>query len=100
MGKRSDFERVPRDYYPTPYQAVLPLVEHLPELYTFTEPCAGDGRLIDHLEKHGGTCTQAYDVEPRNDRVIERDAMYLTFFQNQSIILPTHLGSENYYIRS
>ena len=77
MGKRSDFERIPRDYYPTPYQAVLPLVEHLPEWYTFTEPCAGDGRLIDHLEKHGGTCTQAYDVEPRNDRVVECDAMLL-----------------------
>ena len=69
MGKRSEFERVPRDYYPTPYQAVLPLVAHLPEWYTFTEPCAGDGRLIDHLEKHGGKCTHAYDIEPQRDDI-------------------------------
>jgi len=64
MGKRSDFERIPRDFYPTPYEAVVPLISHLPEWYTFTEPCAGDGRLIDHLEKHGGKCSYACDVEP------------------------------------
>ena len=29
MGKRSDFERIPRDFYPTPYKAVLPLLPHL-----------------------------------------------------------------------
>ena len=29
MGKRSDFERVERDFYPTPYEAVLPLTELL-----------------------------------------------------------------------
>ena len=54
MGKRSDFERVPRDYYPTPYDAVKPLLPHLPENFTFAEPCAGDGRLIQHLKNHGG----------------------------------------------
>ena len=54
MGKRSEFERVPRDFYPTPYSAVEPLIAHLPEWYTFMEPCAGDGRLIDDLESNGG----------------------------------------------
>ena len=53
MGKRSEFERIPRDFYPTPYSAVEPLIAHLPEWYTFMEPCAGDGRLIDHLESNG-----------------------------------------------
>ena len=38
MGKRSDFERIPRDYYPTPYSAVEPLLPHLPENFTFAEP--------------------------------------------------------------
>ena len=75
MGKRSEFERKPRDYYPTPYEAVLPLVEHLPEWYTFTEPCAGDGRLIDHLEKHGGKCSYACDIEPQRDDIHEFDAL-------------------------
>ena len=86
MGKRSEFERVPRDYYPTPYQAVLPLVAHLPEWYTFIEPCAGDGRLIDHLEKHGGKCTHAYDIEPQNDRVMMYDAMLLKQLSTPYII--------------
>ena len=31
MGKRSDFERVERDFYPTPCKAVEPLVQHLPK---------------------------------------------------------------------
>ena len=31
MGKRSDFERKPRDFYPTPMEAVEPLLEHLPQ---------------------------------------------------------------------
>ena len=66
MGKRSDFERKPRDFYPTPIEAVYPLLEHLEEDFLFAEPCAGDGRLIDHLESNGGKCTHAYDIEPQD----------------------------------
>ena len=65
MGKRSNFERVARDYYPTPYAAVVPLIKHLPESFSFIEPCAGDGRLISHLERNGGQCVAASDIEPR-----------------------------------
>ena len=77
MGKRSDFERIPRDFYPTPFSAVEPLIPHLGEWYTFIEPCAGDGRLIEHLEKHGGKCTHAYDIEPKHWRVEKHDALKL-----------------------
>ena len=73
MGKRSNFERVPRDFYPTPRAAVSPLVEHLPDHFTFTEPCAGDGRLIDHLKEVGGFCADAYDIEPRREDVRKKD---------------------------
>jgi len=39
MGKRSDFERIPRDYYPTPIEAVEPLIAHLPyEKFDYVEP--------------------------------------------------------------
>jgi len=31
MGKRSNFERKPRDYYQTPFEAVKPLLPHLPD---------------------------------------------------------------------
>lgn len=68
MGKRTNFERNPRDYYPTPYRAVLPLFKHLPCGSSFVEPCAGDGRLVDHLESHGNICTYACDIEPQKDR--------------------------------
>jgi hypothetical protein len=50
MGKRSDFQRKPRDFYPTPFAAVEPLIGHLPRKFKFSEPCAGDGQLCRHLE--------------------------------------------------
>ena len=50
MGKRSSFERIPRDFYPTPHAAVPPLIPHLRGVRTFAEPCCGDGALVRHLE--------------------------------------------------
>lgn len=77
MGKRSNFERNPRDYYPTPYEAVIPLLPFLDEGTLFVEPCAGDGRLIDHLERHGHKCIAAYDIEPQRADIIKGDALEL-----------------------
>lgn len=71
MGKRSNFDRVPRDFYPTPESAVRPLLAHLPEGFTFSEPCAGDGRLITHLVNGGGSCVAASDIEPRGFGITE-----------------------------
>ncbi len=64
MGKRSSFERRERDFYPTPREAVLPLLPHLAPGTRFCEPCAGNGALIDHLEAAGHECVRAWDVEP------------------------------------
>jgi len=78
MGKRSDFKRVPRDYYPTPIQAVEPLITHLPYSFNYLEPCAGDGRLISHISQLTsglGECIGAYDIEPRHDYVQKMDAL-------------------------
>ena len=74
MGKRSDFERKPRDFYPTPIEAVVPLISHLPKKGLFAEPCAGDGRLIKHIEELSNL--KAYwmtDIEPQVDWVGEFD---------------------------
>lgn len=65
MGKRSDFDRVPRDLYPTPYKAVLPLLPHLDSGSEFDEPCAGNGALITHLQQHGHYCAHASDIMPQ-----------------------------------
>ena len=64
MGKRSDFERKPRDFYPTPIKAVYPLLKHLEDDFAFAEPCAGDGALVEHLETKG-ICMWASDIEPQ-----------------------------------
>lgn len=80
MGKRSDFVRNPRDFYVTPRAAVEPLIPHLPEFFTFCEPCAGDLRLalhLDYLTDSNCIMTAAYDLEPQDDGVEQLDATTL-----------------------
>jgi hypothetical protein len=67
VGKRSNFERIPRDFYPTPRAAVLPLIPHLRGIRRFAEPCAGDGDLIRHLESFGKRCVYAGDISTGQD---------------------------------
>ncbi len=75
MGKRSSFERVPRDFYPTPREAVLPLLPHIAPKTRFAEPCAGDGALVNHLWLAGHIPTVASDIEPRVDWITTADAI-------------------------
>jgi hypothetical protein len=55
MSKRSNFERREADFYPTPANAVLPLIPYLRVngIQTFAEPCCGQGDLVRHLEIDG-----------------------------------------------
>lgn len=85
MGKRSSgmFKRNERDYYPTPYEAVVPLFSHLIVPHTargcnakFIEPCAGDGRLIRHIESKGHSCIYACDIEPKADGIEQKDVLF------------------------
>ena len=78
MGKRSDFERAPRDFYPTPLEAVLPLLPHLMPGTHFCEPCAGDGALVDHLKARGHQCVWESDVSPQRS-MLEADALSLHY---------------------
>ena len=73
MGKRSDFERKPRAFYPTPFAAVAPLITHLPAQFKLSEPCAGDGQLCRHLEYFGGECMWASDIDPQLDGIAKND---------------------------
>lgn len=77
MGKRSKFERKKLDFYPTPEEAIFPLLPHLPPKSTFCEPCAGDGALIRHLTKFGFKCVSAFDVEPQVDGIAQYDASFM-----------------------
>ncbi len=74
MGKRSSFERRDRDFYPTPRDAVLPLLPHLGQKTTFYEPCAGAGDLVNHLREAGHCCIWSCDIEPKSDAVDWGDA--------------------------
>lgn len=77
MGKRSTFERKPRDFYETPKSAVLPLIYHLRPQTRFIEPCAGAGKLVSHLEAEGMICAGAWDICPQNGFIQQGDALEL-----------------------
>ena len=76
MGKRSNFDRVERDFYPTPYKAVTPLIPHIADITRYEEPCAGNGALISYLTKHGKVCGRASDIEPKNAYIKTGDATH------------------------
>lgn len=64
MGKRSSFKRVERDFYPTPFEAVEPLLNYFGDYkYYFVEPCAGKYDLVNHLESCGHVCVRYSDIE-------------------------------------
>lgn len=64
MSKRSDFPRRAASFYPTPRDAFVPLLAHLPKKMRWIEPCAGDGRLVKWLNELGHDCVGAYDIQP------------------------------------
>lgn len=64
MGKRSSFERRPQDFYPTPREAVIPLLPFVSDK-TYAEPCCGKGDLISHLGRD--LCGWASDIDDGED---------------------------------
>lgn len=87
MGKRSNFERKPKDFYKTPKEAVLPLINHIEYISDFIEPCAGDGQLVDILENFGKKCIFKSDIEPQRGDIIKKDAICIEL-QNPVITNP------------
>lgn len=74
MGRRSDFERIPQDAYQTiDPKAVRRLYRHLDGVKTFSEPCAGEGRLIRMLEQRGLKCVHSNDIDGNVDALTLRE---------------------------
>jgi len=67
VGKRSDFKRIERDFYPTPFSAMTSLFPHLPKGTKYAEPCAGELDLVRHLDTHPRKyrCVWASDIAPK-----------------------------------
>lgn len=70
MSKRSDFEKVPRDFYPTSDPKALPEA-FIKEVRgkTYAEPCCGAGDLVDLLVDVA-TCKWESDIEYRGAGVV------------------------------
>jgi hypothetical protein len=87
VSKRApQFERRERDFYPTPQEAVVPLLAHIPTGSSFVEPCAGAGDLIDHLEDAGLRCINSFDIEPRRADINRGDARDILFCRAEYFI--------------
>lgn len=52
----------------------------MPDKFDFSEPFAGNGALIDHLEKIGGNCLLKSDIEPQRDDIQQIDFFTLDKF--------------------
>ena len=79
MGKRSEFKRVEKDYCPTlDKRAIPPLLPHLPDNFTYHEPCVGKWHLVHLLYEHGLECAMAHDIE--------KDARTITSCQGDMFI--------------
>lgn len=91
MGKRSNFIRIERDFYPTPLAAVEPLISHLPcRGFTYMEPCAGDGRLVNHiseLTRYSGLCLHKSDLEPQSPGIEKCDALNLPVYEDMDFCI-------------
>ena len=79
MGKRSEFEKLPKDYYPTPEDAFKPVAKLFDKGVIFCEPCAGDGRLAAHVERwvEGSLCAFMMDIEPQGPHILKGDSTLL-----------------------
>lgn len=76
MGKRSDFQRIEKDYYRTiDARAVAALAPHLAPQTRYCEPCAGAGDLMDQLTALGHVCARARDIAPQRDDIEQKDAL-------------------------
>jgi hypothetical protein len=79
MGKRSHFDKKPRDFYPTiDPDAVKPLIPHLGPPQGYIEPCAGAGDLSRLIHEYSGWMdTVSFDIDPPVGFVGKRDALTL-----------------------
>ena len=72
MGKRSNFEKIPKDkYMTTDARAVRPLIDYFGNIkFSYYEPCVGNGDLIGLLDGEGKWCV-GYSDEEKDARTFQ-----------------------------
>lgn len=76
-----------RELYQTPYpiieKIVSSIIEQRPSLKNkkWIDPCAGDGRWQEVIEKHGIVC-ESYDLEPLTENVRQQDFLTSSFTED------------------
>lgn len=66
--------------------AVKPIIPFLHHVRTFTEPCAGDGRLVRHLASFGKVVHRYFDLEPDSLFVGRADALCQSYHDVDAVI--------------
>jgi hypothetical protein len=71
MRHRKVEDKEEHEFYPTPSDAVELARPLLDENKRYWEPCAGDGRILDHFSN----VVVGTDINPRSDSVVKSDFM-------------------------
>lgn len=95
MGRRSEFERIPKDLYETwDPKAVVPLLTHLPPHTKYSEPCVGKFALVDQLDSRGHKCVWASDIEDRNTPItVKGHWVHRTITEIDALMVTTPLST-------
>lgn len=76
MGKRSDFERVERNFYRTfDRRAGKALLPHIDGVQSYIEPFAGRGDLVDQMTELDKLCKWQSDMEPQREGIVTLDCL-------------------------
>lgn len=78
MSKRTPgLPQRPRGFWPTPKEAVFPLIQYLPPRARYGEPMAGNGALIRHLVElwPRGELVWATDLQPEGSGIEQMDVL-------------------------
>ena len=79
MGKRSEFGRIDKDFYPTPAKALEPLLPHLEGYISYAEPMAGNGSLINAMDQFSDLkCKWRSDIHPQREDIKQANVFSLT----------------------
>ena len=79
MGKRSNFEKIDKDFYQTPLNALEPLLPFLAPDITYCEPFVGAGAFVEALHHYRPDITlkSAYDIDPQVHYGVQKDFLDL-----------------------